>query len=314
MAAKASGTWLKVASKGGGAKSVFVSNKLGGRAFNEGETITQSELNAHLATASKALEKQGIDAKARFPGTYKQATAKAGSSSSVSSMMTKGNVDKALANLESQIPAVQANIAKMSKREQAAARKEMKQTMAGVRPMVEEAFPGLAKRATEKMNQKAGKGGGLSKAALSKAEKTQILLKNKKEIKERLGKRGYFDQVNRMNRLEKADRKRRKQENPDAPEFARAAKAMATKQAKQASQQKAVSSSTRQQRIAEIKANINAVADDKTKTPAERYPAWRKKNYLERNAQANENANLIFGRGKGNRAKRRANAIKGNNK
>lgn len=71
MAAKASGTWLKVASKGGGAKSVFVSNKLGGRAFNEGETITQSELNAHLATASKALEKQGIDAKARFPGTYK---------------------------------------------------------------------------------------------------------------------------------------------------------------------------------------------------------------------------------------------------
>lgn len=90
--------------------------------------------------------------------------------------------------------------------------------------------------------------------------------------------------------------------------------AAATKQAKQASQQKTASSSTRQQRIAEIKANINAVADDKTKTPAERYPAWRKKNYLERNAQANENANLIFGRGKGNRAKRRANAIKGNNK
>lgn len=298
MAAKASGTWLKVASKGGGAKSVFVSNKLGGRAFNEGETITQSELNAHLATASKALEKQGIDAKARFPGTYKQATAKAGSSSSLFEVAFPGVAKRASEKVNQSMQRVMAK-------------------MPSGKPKTEEDLAASVGLSLNKSGQ-GGKGdrqsNRLPKAALSKAEKTQILLKNKKEIKERLGKRGYFDQVNRMNRIEKADRKRRKQENPNAPEFARAAKAAATKQAKQASQQKTASSSTRQQRIAEIKANINAVANDKTKTPAERYPAWRKENYLERNAQANENANLIFGRGKGNRAKRRANAIKGNNK
>lgn len=225
MAAKASGTWLKVASKGGGVKSVFVSNKLGGRAFNEGETITQSELNAHLATASKALEKQGIDAKARFPGTYKQATAKAGSSSSGADMaklaseniqssqrqkqaiadnspskvafgkakqeaLRSGNFEefKRLGQLEradrkrrkQENPdapefarAAKAAATKRAKSAekpkapykgkpvdltnemgQAAARKEMKQTKAGSSSsLFEVAFPGVAKRASEKVNQ-----------------------------------------------------------------------------------------------------------------------------------------------------------------
>lgn len=87
----------------------------------------------------------------------------------------------------------------------------------------------------EGMKAEASGGGGqakarLPKAALSKQEKTSILLKNKKRIKAEASKSpDNYSQINRMNRLEKADRASRKAENPNAPGFQRARKAADTR-------------------------------------------------------------------------------------
>ena len=86
-----------------------------------------------------------------------------------------------------------------------------------------------------KKSNNAPSGGGtitasqLPKAALSKAEKTQIILANKKQLSNEAMKTGDYDRVKRINRLVTADRNRRKQENPDAPVFATARKAAETR-------------------------------------------------------------------------------------
>ena len=93
------------------------------------------------------------------------------------------------------------------------------------------------KRAEGMKAEASGGGGGqakarLPKAALSKQEKTSILLKNKKRIKAEASKSpDNYSQINRMNRLEKADRARRKAENPNAPAFKRARTAADTRRA-----------------------------------------------------------------------------------
>ena len=72
----------------------------------------------------------------------------------------------------------------------------------------------------------------LPKAALSKAEKTQIILANKKQISNEAMKTGDIERVRRINRMVTADRNRRKQENPNAPAFERARQAAETRLAK----------------------------------------------------------------------------------
>lgn len=297
MAAKGTGTWLKVASKGGGSKSVFVSNKLGGRAFNQGETITQSELNAHLSQASKILEKQGVDAKAKFPGTFKQASASAKASGEPSTAKSERSFEQLASDYKAATAKLNEGLARLDKRANAIKKKYGSESTATPTPKASPRLP---------------------KAALSKQEKTQILLKNKKRLMSQYAKYEANDaQIKRLNRIEKADRQRRKAENPNAPSFARAAKAAETKRKKgggsSEGDRKNLNSVARKARIEEIKSGIMARVNDKTKTPGQRYPDMRKANYLERNKTANDNANLVWNRGKGSKAKRRANALKGKN-
>ena len=227
MAGPSIGTWVKVRNKSGRTTARVIAKKFGGGSYSQGEVITQSEYNSYKDKRAEGMKAEasgggGGQAKARLP---KAALSK----QEKTSILLKNK--KRIKAEASKSPDNYSQINRMNRLEKAdRARRKAENPNAP-------AFKRARKAADTRRKNASGGGGGqakarLPKAALSKQEKTSILLKNKKRIKAEASKSpDNYSQINRMNRLEKADRARRKAENPNAPAFKRARTAADTRRA-----------------------------------------------------------------------------------
>jgi hypothetical protein len=219
MAGPGKGTWVKVKGKNGAVRTEVIGATVGGNNFSKGQVITQAQYqktqqrkDEQDSTPSRKERinqiKEGINQRVRDKAREIFGTGSAG--------ITDQNIARF-------------NQSKAGQQATALGRMERNAIIPTSDGSGNRAKRRLAemRAKTQKQEKQAPR---LQKAALSKAEKTQILLKNKNRLKaEAMKSSDGYDRVKRINRLESADRKRRKAQNPDAPAFQRAKKASQTR-------------------------------------------------------------------------------------
>lgn len=251
MAGPSIGTWVKVRNKSGRTTARVIAKKFGGGSYSQGEVITQSEYNSYKDKRAEGMKAEasgggggGRQARQnRINEIRDNIGTEAGKKidSIRADMKKKGQRDntKLYDRLGRTKAGKKASALAGRERRQAQANEAAMATGSGNRAnrrlarMRGEDVPQYrsfeqARQGVQRQQKLAGR--RLQKAALSKQEKTSILLKNKKRIKAEASKSlDNYGQINRINRLEKADRARRKAENPNAPGFQRARKAADTR-------------------------------------------------------------------------------------